>query len=209
MSNSPHEQSEPLARDIERLKQEQERLFSEVNFLLGIAVPQLEHEYLYCISLLELEATRTQFEIAKIAERILWLKNAVEQNISVDEQKLSEALKELEIEWEPKINKHVHQGNADLLAATKFSYERDHLKFLLRETLDTMHALPRGSTAEAHTELLRRISAAYREGNLGELRALRMIIEGKERSAFTVQRKFSVKKFFRALRIRLAKFFSV
>ena len=209
MSTPPGEHLHSLSREVEQLQEEQDRLFAEVNFLLGKAIPQLEHEYLYCISLLELEAAWTQLEIAKISETMRWHKEAAQNNVSVDQEQLGKALEGLEQEWAAKINKHVHQGNNDLLTVTKFSYERQHLEFLLHEALNGMTAASLRSKTETNTDLLRRISAAYREGNLGELRALRMIIEGKRHSAYSKPLLFSLKKFFRVLRIRFAKLFSL
>ena len=209
MSTSPGAQSDSLTRLVEQLQEEQGRLFAEVNFLLGKAIPQLEHEYLYCISLLELEVARTQLEIAKISETMRWYKEAVQNNVSVDQEQLGKALEGLELEWAAKINKHVHQGNNDLLSVTKFSYERQHIEFLLHEALNGMNTVSARSKTGANTDLLRRISAAYREGNLGELRALRMIIEGKRHSANSKPLLFSFKRFFRVLRIRFAKLFSL
>ncbi len=206
MPPSPTEQIESLTHLAKQLQDEQDRLFAEVNFLLGKAIPQLEHEYLYCISLLELEAARTQLEIAKVSETVRWYKEAIKNSVPVDQKLLGKALEALEREWAAKIDKHVHQGNNDLLGVTKFSYERDHLEFLLHEALNGINAASFRTGTEAGTGLLRRISAAYREGNLGELRALRMIIEGKRHSLRSKPFRFSIKKFLYTLRVRISRY---
>jgi len=209
MSMSSNEQLGSLTRFIEELQKEQERLSSEINFLLGSAIPQLEHEYLYCISLLEQEASRIQLEIARVSLVMRFYKEASEGGVSVEETKLNDALKTLEQEWSAKNYRNIVQGNSDLLTISKFSYEKEYLDFLLRAAIKDVYSDSFRTVKKENTELLRRISAAYREGNLGELRALRMIIEGKRRSFRSHSFRFSFKRILHSLQIRISKIFSL
>lgn len=187
----------------EKLIDERQQRISEVNFLLGKAIPKLEHEYLYCISLLEREVTVVQAEIAEKSEMIRLYEEALEKNIPVDEKKVQAVTANIRREWEEKIQKHAYRSNVDFSILPELGNEREHKNFLLHNTTQSMNAESSERLREFSTELFRRITTAYREGNLGELRALRMIIESKQSMLHDNHQGFSVRGFLQSLSIRV------
>ncbi len=193
---------------IDELIGKKQLLVAEVNFLLGKAIPKLEHEYLYCIAMLEREAAVVQLQIALLAEEIRLREESVANNESVSEEKIYAALNTIQLQWESKINKHAYSSNNNTIIFPDFVHEREYRLFLLNSALDSLNSETSSSVKEYYTEFVRRISAAYREGNLGELRALRMIIESKQHLISEPKTQFSIKTFLQVIKIRITNFFT-
>lgn len=184
-----------VQKSISSLKEELDSLSRQREFLLSNAIPKLEHEYLYCISMLERESAKIEGELFRLSTIISFYEKALENEIIPESDHLTEMLNSLSGSWNDKINRLQYKSGEDHSIIPILKYERDEIAVLSQTILKQIAVNANPEKDEFYTFMLRRLSEAYRTGNIGELRALRIIVEGKQLHTLAKKKSFVVSMF--------------
>lgn len=161
------------------LRNELEALSRQREFLLSRAIPKLEHEYLYCIAVLEREAATLEAELSRLSTIISFYETALQNNVPPEYEKLSATLIELSKTRNDTTPRQKHKYSDDHSIIPVLESERDEISSLYRSILKRIASLTTSEQSDQQKHLLKRLSQSYQTGNIAELRALRIIIEGK------------------------------
>ncbi len=180
-----------LRRSIEDLQQAMNVLSQQREFLLSQAIPKLEHEYLYCISQLELEASTLEGELHRLSTIVSFYRSAADAGTIPQQEELNRRLSAVAESEGHKILRHQYKQREDHSIIPVMDYERDEIHALSQAIIKQLALRSNGTGADQDTMILRRFTDSYRSGNIGELRALRVILEGKQSAAVARERKKS------------------
>lgn len=191
MSTGSYHTTDDLRRAIARLTDEVDALTHQREYLLSQAIPKLEHEYLYCINSLEHEAAKLEGELYRLATIIAFYEQALQNNSLPQQEETAALIRSLTDRWNDETKKFKYSSPDDQSVIPMLQYERDEIASHIHQILRYISKYSLNDGTEHYTYLLRRVSESYRAGNIGELRALRIILEGKAASLTALKRKKS------------------
>jgi hypothetical protein len=191
MSTGTFHTTEDVRRAIARLSEEVDALSHQREYLLSQAIPKLEHEYLYCINSLEHEAAKLEGELYRLTTIISFYEQALQNNSLPQQEKTAALIRSLTDRWSDETKKFKYSNPDDQSVIPMLQYERDEIASHFQRILRHISKYSLNDGTEHYTYLLRRVSESYRAGNIGELRALRIILEGKVASLTALKRKKS------------------
>ncbi|MCK9408292.1 MAG: hypothetical protein WCX28_00875 [Bacteriovoracaceae bacterium] len=171
--------ADDVRRSIMRLTEELDTLSRQREYLLSQAIPKLEHEYLYCINSLEQEAVKLEGELFRLTTIISFYESALQNNVLPQHNEIASMIRSLSEQWSEQAKKFKYVNPDDQSVIPMLQYERDEIASHFHRILQHITKYSLNDGTEHYTYLLRRVSESYRSGNIGELRALRVILEGK------------------------------
>lgn len=184
--------ADDVLRSIEALNEERLSLSRQREYLLSQAIPKLEHEYLYCINSLEQEASKLEGELYRLSTIISFYESALKNNELPRREELASLVGSISEQWNEQTQKFKYVNPDDQSMIPMLQYERDEITSLFQRILLYISKYSLREGTDHYTYLLRRVSDSYRAGNIGELRALRVIIEAKIASSAELKMKKSL-----------------
>ncbi|MES2766050.1 MAG: J domain-containing protein [Bacteroidota bacterium] len=173
----PHTQQ--LRRECEILGAELALLFTEHDVLVNTILPNIIADYQVKVGALELDKFSLEIEIRRLKKQIALMQEALNHGRLPDMTEIHARLDALMQEWQQQFDRKMEQleeaqYRLKNLGDTEFSAE---IRKLYRELVLKLHPDITRRTDERDAMLLQRAMAAYRIGDVEELRALKLLVD--------------------------------
>ena len=173
-----------LQENIASLKQELGKVIFERDEMLNTVKPNLEAEYQKKIGYKELERMETEITARRYKRQIELIREAVNRQESIEENRIEKQLDDEFQEWYKKIKEQYQKVKEaeDRLNSLMSDDQNEDFKKLYRQLVFKLHPDLNPNQTKDEENLWHRIQLTYKSGDLEEMRSLMIILETQDSS---------------------------